>query len=363
MDADFLARAEAMFMDAATDPDAWQAALDAVAEKSDSRGAVLLTVEGCGPFVLPTQGLGELAERYVKDGWYQHDFRRTGLPQMKQRGIMVDQDFVRPDEMNRLEFYADFLRPLGFGWFAGLKVETGDDLWCLTLQRGMAEGAYEAEEQESLLRLGGIVSRAATLARRLEFVRLDGAMDAAEALAGAVMFIDRFGKIVRLNQRAEAMVGRNFMIRQGRIRFAEASSDALQRHIDAVIWPDLSPTASAHLPVVVPQPNARPLIFQALRLRGRSQGFFSPAYAMLLVTDLNDKSTPPVDHLQTIFGLTPAEARLSHALLQQRSLADAAAHLNCTYETVRTQIKAIFAKTGTRNQAQLLDLLGRIRHA
>jgi len=361
MDVDFLNRAEAMFMDAATDPDAWQAALDMVAEKSGSRGAVILTVEGTGPFILPTQDLGELAEHYVKRGWHQHDFRRAGLPLMKHRGIMVDQDFVRPEEMNRIGFYADFLQPLGFGWFAGLKVQTGDDLWCLTLQRGMAAGAYQAEEQERLLRLSHIVSRAATLARRLEFVRLDGAMGAADTLAGAVMFLDRFGKVVKLNQRAEAMVGRNFMIRQGRIRFAETSSDALQKHIDAVTWPDLSPVASAHLPVVVPQPNRRPLVFQALRLRGRSQGFFSPAYVMLLVTDLNDKSAPPVDHLQTIFRLTPAEARLANALLQQLSLADAAVHLNCTYETVRTQIKGIFAKTGTGNQAQLIDLLSRIR--
>ena len=361
MDVDFLARAETMFMDAATDPDAWQAALDMVAEKSGSRGAVILTVEGSGPFMLPTQNLGELAEHYVRDGWHQRDFRRAGLPLMKQRGIMVDQDFVRPEDMDRIGYYADFLQPLGFGWFAGLKVETGDDLWCLTLQRGAAEGPYQAEEQESLLRLGRIVSRAATLARRLELVRLDGAVDAADALAGAVMFINRFGKVVRLNQRAEVMVGRNFMIRQGRIRFAHTSSDALQRHIDAAIWPDLSPIASVHLPVVVPQPNGRPIVFQALRMRGRSLGFFSPAYVMLLVTDLNDKSATSVDHLQTIFGLTPAEARLANALLQQLSLVDAAAYLNCTHETVRTQIKGIFAKTGTRNQVQLVDLLGRVR--
>jgi len=363
LDTDFLARAEAMFMDAATDPDAWQAALDAVAEKSGSRGAALLTVEGRGPFVLPTEGMGELAERYVNDGWHQRDFRYAGVPLMKQRGIMVDQDIVKPEDMGRMEYYADFLQPMGFGWFAGLKVETGDDLWCLTLQRGTTRGAYTTEEQEGLLRLGRIVSRAAALARRLEFVRLDGAMDVAGALTGATMFIDRFGKVVRLNQRAEVMVGRNFMIRQGRIRFANTSSEALQRHIDAAIWPDLSPIASAHLPVVVPQPNGRPLVFQALRLRGRSLGFFAPAYAMLLVTDLNDKSAPPVDHLQAIFQLTVAEARLANALLQQFSLVDAAAYLNCTHETVRTQIKGIFAKTGTRTQAQLIDLLGKIRQA
>lgn len=347
-------------MDAATDPDAWQSALDAVAEKSGSDGAVLLAIEGRGPAVLPTQSMGEAAERYMKDGWHQRDFRYAGIPLMKQHGIFVDQDIIDPANMRRLDYYADFLEPMGLGWGAGLKVETGEDIWCLTFQRSMAKGAYQPEEQASLLRLGRIVSRAAALARRLEFVRLDGAMDIAGALTGAIMFINSVGKVVRLNRRAEAMVGHNFMIRQGCIRFAGTSSDALQRHIDAAIWPDLSPIASAHLPVVVSQPNGRPLVFQALRLRGRSLGFFAPAYAMLLVTDLSDKSVPPVDHLQTIFQLTAAEARLATALLQHFSLVEAAAYLNSTHETVRSHIKSIFAKTGTRTQAQLVDLLGRI---
>lgn len=361
MDADFLARAEVMFMDAATDPDAWRAALEEVARKSGSRGAALITVEGQGPFILPTEGLGELVERYVNDGWHQRDFRYAGVPLMKQRGIMVDQDIVRPDDMERMDYYTDFLRPRGFGWFAGLKVDTGEDLWCLTLQRGMAKGAYEPGEQEGLLRLGRIVSRAAVLARRLELVRLEGSVDVAGALTGAVMFIDRFGLVARLNPRAEAMVGRNFMIRQGRIRFADTSGDALQRHIEAVIWPDLSPAASAHLPVAVRQPGRRPLVFQAVRLRGRSLGLFAPAYAMLLVTDLNDTTARDVDRLQAIFQFTPAEARLADALLRHFTLVDAAASLNITHETVRSQIKTIFVKTGTRTQTQLIDLLNRIR--
>jgi DNA-binding CsgD family transcriptional regulator len=361
LDAEFLARAEAMFLDAATDPDAWQAALDAVAVKTNSLGAALVTIEGRGPFVLPTQDVGELAERYVKDGWYQRDFRYAGIPRLKEHGLFVDQDIVKPDEMDKMAYYADFLQPMGVGWSACLRVDPSiDDLWCLAFHRSMADGPYQKEEQDSILRLRRMVSRAAALARQLEFIRLDGAMDVAGGIAGACMFIDRFGRAVRLNQAAEAMVGRCFSLREGRIDFAHASNLALRRHIDAAIWPDLAADAAAHRPVVVPQPGGRPLIFQALRLRGRSLGLFAPAHAMLLVTDLNDKTAPQVDLLQTVFKLTVAEARLCNALLQQFSLVDAAAYLNCSHETVRTQLKAIFAKTGTRTQVQLVELLGRL---
>lgn len=347
-------------MDAATDPDAWEVALDEVAQHFASKGAALLTVEGRGPLVLPTKGMAELAARYVDDGWHQRDFRYAGIPVLKQRGIMVDQDIVNPDDMCRMEYYADFLQPMGFGWFAGLKVETGDDLWCLTFQRGIAQGAYQKEEQQALLQLGRVVSRAAALARRLEFVKLDGAIEMADALTGPIMFIDRFGGVVRLNKQAEEMVGKKFLIRQGLVSFVNASSEALQRHINAVVWPELSPVASAHLPVTVPQPDGRPLVFQAVRLRGNSRGIFAPAHAILLVTDLNDKSVAAIEYLQNIFQLTAAEARLAHALLRHFSLVQAAAHLNSTHETVRSQLKSIFAKTRTRTQAELVDLLGKI---
>lgn len=361
MDTDFLARAEALFLDAATDPCAWQTALDCVAQESGSRGAALLTVEGRGPFILPTAAMGEVAERYVKEGWHERDFRYAGIPRMKRKGIFVDQHIVDPEEMGRIAYYADFLQPMGFGWFAGLKVETGDDLWCLTLQRGTAGGPYLEAEQESLVRLGRIVSRAATLARQLEFARLEGAVDMASAFRDACMFVDRFGRVVKLNPRAEAMVGKQFQLHDGRVTFAHRSSAALQRHIDAAIWPELAPDAAAHLPVCVPQPEARPLIFQAIRLRGPSHGFFSPAYALLVIKDLNDRTTPDVAHLQAAFGLTAAEARLANALVLEFSLVDAAAYLNSSHETVRTQLKTVFAKTGTRTQAQLVDLLGRMR--
>lgn len=360
MNDETLLRAETMLLDAATDPDAWQAALAMVARATNSKGAAILTVEGHGPFVLPTEGLGELAERYVKDGWHQRDFRYAGVPTMKQRGIMVDQDFVTPERMARMDYYADFLRPMGFGWFAGLRVTTGNDLWCLTFQRGEDAGAYLAEDQLRLARLGDVVSRAATIARRLEFIKLDGAVDAVSAMSGSCLFLDRFCRVVRMTDAAERMVGKAFQIQQGRIRLPHGSA-MLDRHLAASVWPDTAPDAAALRPVVISRPGDRPLVFHAIRLRGNALGFLAPAYVMLTITDLSEKAAPSADILQTAFQLTPAEARLANALLKQFSLVDTASYLNSTHETVRTQIKSVFAKTGTRNQAELVDLLGRLR--
>ncbi|WP_417621339.1 helix-turn-helix transcriptional regulator [Parasphingorhabdus sp.] len=60
------------------------------------------------------------------------------------------------------------------------------------------------------------------------------------------------------------------------------------------------------------------------------------------------------DMLVDLFGLLPSEARLAKALASGESLAEAAEQMGLTIETVRNYSKKIFAKTGTRGQADLV---------
>ena len=56
-------------------------------------------------------------------------------------------------------------------------------------------------------------------------------------------------------------------------------------------------------------------------------------------------------------GLTRAEARLAATLAKGISLEEAAAALSISVHTVRSQLKAVFAKTGVTRQAELVALL------
>jgi DNA-binding CsgD family transcriptional regulator len=58
--------------------------------------------------------------------------------------------------------------------------------------------------------------------------------------------------------------------------------------------------------------------------------------------------------LERKLGLTLAEARLVLRLLTGESLRSCAQGLCLQYETVRTLLKSIFQKTGTRRQAELV---------
>ena len=84
---------------------------------------------------------------------------------------------------------------------------------------------------------------------------------------------------------------------------------------------------------------------------------FLGARALLLLTELLPRPGPLPGILINAFGLTPAEARLASLVASGASLDVVAAHLGITRDTARNQLKAVFAKTNTHRQAELVALL------
>ena len=61
--------------------------------------------------------------------------------------------------------------------------------------------------------------------------------------------------------------------------------------------------------------------------------------------------------LAVLYGLTPAEAHLAAGLVSYRTLEQIAAERRLSRETLRTQLKQLFAKTGTNRQSELVGFL------
>jgi DNA-binding CsgD family transcriptional regulator len=61
-----------------------------------------------------------------------------------------------------------------------------------------------------------------------------------------------------------------------------------------------------------------------------------------------------------MFGLTPAEERLAVQITRGDTPADIARETGVSIATVRSQLAAVFAKTQTGRQAELVALLARV---
>ncbi|MBL8527929.1 MAG: helix-turn-helix transcriptional regulator [Burkholderiales bacterium] len=79
--------------------------------------------------------------------------------------------------------------------------------------------------------------------------------------------------------------------------------------------------------------------------------------ALLLVAD--PEASAPLEPLalQTLFGLTPAEARLAVSLAEGKNLEEIAERAHVSLNTAKTQLRLAFEKTGTHRQAELVKLV------
>ena len=79
---------------------------------------------------------------------------------------------------------------------------------------------------------------------------------------------------------------------------------------------------------------------------------------LVLISSPRQRDAPGARDFSELFGLTAAEARLAEGLASGLDLTEYASRAAVSKETVRTQLKAVFAKTGVRRQADLVRVLG-----
>jgi DNA-binding CsgD family transcriptional regulator len=81
------------------------------------------------------------------------------------------------------------------------------------------------------------------------------------------------------------------------------------------------------------------------------------AEAILFLHDPSARLKIEPATLGTLYGLTPAEARVAALLARGRTVSEICALLGVSPNTVRTHLKRVLQKTQTRTQAQLVHVL------
>jgi DNA-binding CsgD family transcriptional regulator len=80
----------------------------------------------------------------------------------------------------------------------------------------------------------------------------------------------------------------------------------------------------------------------------------------VILLDLDAHPEPTPRTLQRLFGFTAAETQLAVELARGRNLLDIARSRRLSRTTIRSHLAALFVKTQTRRQVELVALLGRV---
>ena len=85
--------------------------------------------------------------------------------------------------------------------------------------------------------------------------------------------------------------------------------------------------------------------------------FGSETFALLFVSDPEQKVEAVESFLREIYGLTVAEVNVAQVLASGNSLNEACELLGIKPNTARTHLKRIFSKTETSRQSELIKLI------
>jgi DNA-binding CsgD family transcriptional regulator len=90
---------------------------------------------------------------------------------------------------------------------------------------------------------------------------------------------------------------------------------------------------------------------------GTARDLFGGGLGVLAITPLTRPAALDAELVQSLFDLTPTEARVAGSLAQGLTLSEIAERHKVKVSTVRSQLKAVFAKTGSNTQSQIVALL------
>ena len=280
--------------------------------------------------------------------------------------ILTDEDWMPKEELVRSEYYNDFLAPQDIHSTMMVRLSLdGYDVSALNINRPKTKPQYDQAELALVGKLHPHLIRAFGLTRKLAKVRQlnEGVAVALDRSLHGVILLDGTGRVRHANRAGEDVLSRGDALCLTHGRLSAAQPDAARR-LAALVASALSnrPAGERGGSMAVTSRHRRlPLSVTVSPVRSERMDIFdSGPSALVCVTDLEARVSLPEQKLRELFGLTPAETRVTIALFEGFSPQEAAESLGVSFHTVRVHLGRVFEKTGTHRQTELVRLMMRI---
>jgi DNA-binding CsgD family transcriptional regulator len=269
------------------------------------------------------------------------------------------------DPIYNAENYPDFCRwekdRIGIQYHATGYCRPSKDLtYALALSGSEGTGPFSSESLDLFRIFLEHLRRAVDIAHRLESI-LDGLL---EANPRAIATLDGKGQPVFVNSAMLALARERdgIVLDATKLRMLHAADNTRFQHLCSSVLRLNSGEVALGGSMVVSRPSGRRgYVLTVAPLPHRTQDLTRESGAVLVtVIDPERRRELPVERLSQVFGLTPAEARVAAALSQGDRLEEIAKSGGVSMGTVRSQLKAIFAKTGATTQAVLVGLVTQV---
>ena len=346
-----------LFYEAALIPELWPKACEALAAEVNATTATIFAIDHLGThrFVC-TPNIRDGIERFSTDPRRLDNVRPGRALERFPFTFVREREFITEEELATDVVLNEFIRPIGLEWSAGCVFqEPTGHLFMFDLLRRQGMDHYSDAELARLNAIKADLARSIYLASRLAFNEAKAVTGTLSALGLPSAVLGLSGQVLATNPEFERLAPRLQVV--ARDRLILDSPAAGQLFGDAMTR--MAFGAAAHVQSI-PMPSngvSAPLILHLLPVRRAAQDIFARGLAIVVVTEVGAVGPPDMRVLAGLFDMTPAEARVARALASGKSVEQIAASIGISVETVRTHLKRIMSKTGTKRQGELISLL------
>lgn len=338
--------------EAAVLPERWGGVLDRLSREFQANGGMLIRATPtsqrsiCSPAIEATVRLFEQTDLVGQNVRVERLVAHPPHP-----GFLTDLDLVTLEEIETLPIYTDWLTPHDCTIGAATLIHDSPSNALLLSLEGLPDHDHARRSIPALDALRPHIARSAMLAARFHFERMRSAVEALGAVGIAGAVVDDMGRIQAANAGFEQdMAG--LIGARGLMQLPPAA----QRHFDLGLAG--LPVSGASLGLRLADEIFR--VLHMVPVRGDARDVFTNIAAFLILVDPARRSAPGTGLLQSLFDLSPAEARVADALATGSTLKEIATNAAISLETVRVHLKAIFGKAGVNRQVDLVAMLGQV---
>ncbi|MGH8595405.1 MAG: helix-turn-helix transcriptional regulator [Gammaproteobacteria bacterium] len=199
------------------------------------------------------------------------------------------------------------------------------------------------------------LARSAFLSARLQLERARIASETLAVMGLPALVLDERGKVLAANPLIEALTGYVQWRAQDRVSLKDRAADQLLRGAVATI--DVAAGAGVRSFPVRDAANDAMMVAHVVPIRLSARDIVVRCAAVFVLTPVTLPQAPPVELVQSLFDLTPAEARVARGLASGKTVEDIATDGGTSTNTIRTHVRGVLEKTGCNRQVDIVALL------
>jgi DNA-binding CsgD family transcriptional regulator len=342
-------------------PELWPGVLDELGRIAEGNGGMLLIAKADLLYWTASGEPRRLSEFFPFERWFSSGQLVARVSAARHAGFLTELDVFTRDELAQEPIYRDVWRPHGIGWVVGtiLPIPTGENV-IFGLTRRTERGPVERAFVQKLDELRPHLARSVLISARLQLERARVASETLAALGLPALVLNEQGKVLAANSLIEALTDYVHWRGFDRVSLKDKAGDKLLR--DAIAAIDAAGGSVRSFPVRDIGAEAM-MVAHVIPVRLSARDIFVRCAAALVLTPVTMPQAPPVELVQSLFDLTPAEARVARSLASGKTVADIATDGGVSRNTILTQLRGVLEKTGCNRQADVVALLTAISPA